>query len=62
MNQSFDLALRQLASVMLKQYVEQHWCPEDETQVTACDQAKKMIKNILPNGLYDSNSKVRKLF
>uniref|UniRef100_A0A6B2EI92 Putative importin 9 n=1 Tax=Phlebotomus kandelakii TaxID=1109342 RepID=A0A6B2EI92_9DIPT len=59
MNQSFDLSLRQLASVMLKQYVELHWCPDDDTQITACDQAKKMIKNILPNGLYDSNSKIR---
>ncbi|XP_059621898.1 importin-9 [Phlebotomus argentipes] len=59
MNQSFDLSLRQLASVMLKQYVEAHWCPDDNTQIAACDQAKKMIKNILPNGLYDSNSKIR---
>ncbi|GAB0089716.1 importin-9 [Sergentomyia squamirostris] len=59
MNQSFNLSLRQLASVMLKQYVESHWCPEDETQITACEQAKKMIKNILPNGLYDPNSKIR---
>lgn len=61
MNQSFDLGLRQLASVMLKKYVEMHWVEkeEDVMKLVATDQAKKMIKNILPNGLYDPNSKIR---
>lgn len=60
MNQSFDLALRQLASVMLKKYVENHWNNIDsDVTVIATDLAKKMIRNILPNGLYDPNSKIR---
>lgn len=57
MNQSFDLALRQLSSVMLTRYVEEHWSKTDA--VVATDQAKRMIRSILPNGLYDPNSKIR---
>lgn len=56
-----DLGLRQLASVMLKQYVEESWMINDESEKLhplASDQAKKMIKSILPEGLYDPNSKV----
>lgn len=56
MNPSFDLGLRQLAAVMLKKYVESSWSANDESQT--CEQAKKMIKSILPNGLCDPNSKV----
>lgn len=60
MNQSFDLALRQLAAVMLTKYVEEHWnSVNDDVAVIATDQAKRMIRNILPNGLYDPNSKIR---
>lgn len=64
MNQSFDLSLRQLASVMLKKYVEDHWGNDeslDNTQksVVATNPAKDMIRKILPNGLYDPNSKIR---
>lgn len=60
MNQSFELALRQLAAVMLKKYVEDHWNAEDEDgTVVAPEQAKQMIRKILPNGLYDPNSKIR---
>lgn len=60
MNQSSNLALRQLASVMLKKYVEDHWNDIDnDVTVIATDLAKKMIRNILPNGLYDPNSKIR---
>lgn len=57
MNPSFELGLRQLAAVMLKKYVESSWSSNDETQT--CEQAKKMIKSILPNGLCDPNSKIR---
>lgn len=57
-----DLGLRQLASVMLKQYVEESWIISEESDgklhPLASDQAKKMIKSILPEGLYDPNSKV----
>uniref|UniRef100_A0A336MGN8 CSON015154 protein n=1 Tax=Culicoides sonorensis TaxID=179676 RepID=A0A336MGN8_CULSO len=58
-----DLGLRQLASVMLKQYVEESWMfndePDGKLHPLASDQAKKMIKSILPEGLYDPNSKIR---
>lgn len=60
MNQSFDLALRQLASVMLTRYVEEHWGKsENDVTIVATEQAKRMIRSILPNGLYDPNSKIR---
>lgn len=64
MNQSFDLALRQLASVMLKKYAEDHWANDEsvantQKTVVATNQAKEMIRKILPNGLYDPNSKIR---
>ncbi|CAD7093271.1 unnamed protein product [Hermetia illucens] len=60
MNQSFELCLRQLACIMLTRYVENRWGQtEDAQNVTATDQAKKTIRNILPNGLYDPNSKIR---
>lgn len=62
MNQSFDLALRQLACIMLTRYVEEYWDVETETYIEggcASEQAKKTIRNILPNGLYDPNSKIR---
>lgn len=59
MNQSFDLALRQLASVMLTRYVEEHWANDESTSMVTTNQAKDMIRKILPNGLYDSNSKIR---
>lgn len=64
-DQRLDLPLRQLASVMLKQYVEQSWVldleSEDLLKPVASDQAKKVIKSILPEALYDPNSKVRAL-
>lgn len=63
MNQSFDLALRQLAAVILTKYVEEHWALGEENtsngQVVASDQVRQMIRKILPNGLYDPNSKIR---
>lgn len=65
MNQSFDLPLRQLACIMLTRYVENHWgeCDEEgnpnEAGGVATEQAKRTIRNILPNGLYDPNSKIR---
>lgn len=88
MNQSFDMALRQLAAVMLTKYVDAHWStlekgdehrysrngthPASPTSAPATsdaaatptsahisEQAKKMIRSILPNGLYDPNSKIR---
>lgn len=55
------LAVRQLSSVLLKQYVECHWCHISEKfrppEVT--DHAKQVIKEMLPHGLKESISKVR---
>lgn len=56
---------------MLTKYVEEHWnvgCEEDGAASSAAagttpnavkEQARQMIRKILPNGLYDSNSKIR---
>lgn len=65
-NQSLDLALRQLASVMLKQYVEDCWTVEESEAESGTNgtllvnnEAKTAIKTILPQGLNDPNSKIR---
>lgn len=56
------LAIRQLASVLLKQYIETHWCsladkfrPPELKHPT-----KERIKELLPLGLRESISKVMK--
>ncbi|TDG52237.1 hypothetical protein AWZ03_001518 [Drosophila navojoa] len=63
MNQSHELPLRQIAIIMLTRYVENHWADPDERDKAgghmATEQAKRTIRNILPNGLYDPNSKIR---
>lgn len=63
LDESLDLGLRQLASVLLKKYVDEHWCLEpdekDLTKLVATEQAKQAIKTILPKGLYSNNSKIR---
>lgn len=59
MNQAFDLPLRQMACVMLTKYVEVHWLDEVDKAAVVTTQAKDMIRKVLPNGLYDSNSKIR---
>ncbi|XP_068171167.1 importin-9 isoform X3 [Antennarius striatus] len=55
------LAIRQLASVILKQYVETHWCSQSEKFRTpeTSDQAKAAIRELLPSGLREAISKVR---
>ncbi|KAK7915627.1 hypothetical protein WMY93_011388 [Mugilogobius chulae] len=55
------LAIRQLASVILKQYVETHWCSQSEKfrPPETTDQAKAAIRALLPSGLRESISKVR---
>ncbi|KAI8045787.1 hypothetical protein M5D96_001976, partial [Drosophila gunungcola] len=60
MNQAHELPLRQIAIVMLTRYVENHWTDDQEAGGKAKgEQAKRTIRNILPNGLYDPNSKIR---
>ncbi|XP_058460644.1 importin-9 isoform X2 [Malaya genurostris] len=63
-NQNLDLSFRQLASVMLKQYVEDCWSVEEcensvDGNLMVNPEAKTAIKTILPQGLYDPNSKIR---
>uniref|UniRef100_A0A8C5HZC2 Importin N-terminal domain-containing protein n=1 Tax=Gouania willdenowi TaxID=441366 RepID=A0A8C5HZC2_GOUWI len=55
------LAIRQLASVILKQYVETHWFSQSEKfrPPETSDQAKAAIRELLPSGLRESISKVR---
>ncbi|XP_053658692.1 importin-9 [Anopheles marshallii] len=75
--QQIHIGLRQLASVMLKQYVNDCWADGNDDDVVgdqsdvgggaasttpallANDEAKRRIKQILPEGLYDQNSKIR---
>lgn len=54
------LPIRQLASVLLKQYVEIHWCSlADKFRPPELNNtAKKRIKELLPLGLRESISKV----
>uniref|UniRef100_A0A8C0HCS8 Importin 9 n=1 Tax=Chelonoidis abingdonii TaxID=106734 RepID=A0A8C0HCS8_CHEAB len=55
------LAIRQLASVILKQYVETHWCSQSDKfrHPETTERAKVAIRALLPNGLRESISKVR---
>lgn len=52
--------MRQLASVLLKQYVETHWCNYSSTfqPPETTEHAKVTIKELLPLGLKESISKV----
>ncbi|XP_064632245.1 importin-9-like [Lineus longissimus] len=60
-DRSGPLAVRQLSSVLLKQYVEAHWSRHSEKfrSPETSDAAKKEIRRILPHGLGESISKVR---
>uniref|UniRef100_G1KDW6 Uncharacterized protein n=1 Tax=Anolis carolinensis TaxID=28377 RepID=G1KDW6_ANOCA len=51
----------QLASVILKQYVETHWCSQSDKfrPPETTERAKAAIRELLPNGLRESISKVR---
>ncbi|NP_001087649.1 importin 9 L homeolog [Xenopus laevis] len=55
------LAIRQLASVILKQYVENHWYSLSEKfrLPETTERAKTAIRQLLPTGLRESISKVR---
>ncbi|XP_043224474.1 importin-9-like isoform X2 [Amphibalanus amphitrite] len=55
------LPMRQLASVMLRQYVDTHWTPaSDKFQPPEPSEATKtFIRQVLPMGLKESISKVR---
>jgi len=55
------LAIRQLSSVLLKQYVDVHWSRQSEKfqLPETSERAKEAIRNVLPLGLKESISKVR---
>ncbi|XP_070557729.1 LOW QUALITY PROTEIN: importin-9-like [Ptychodera flava] len=55
------LAIRQLASVILKQYVEAHWSQHSDKfrSPETPESAKIAIRTMLPSGLRESISKVR---
>ncbi|KAF8793185.1 Importin-9 like protein [Argiope bruennichi] len=61
LDQHAPLAIRQLASVLLRQYVESHWSRAAEKfrppETTA--EAKVAVRNMLPMGLLESISKLR---
>ncbi|XP_071438959.1 importin-9 [Hetaerina americana] len=58
---SYSIAVRHLASVLFYQYIDDHWMPSNiqipnpEMQ----DEKKERIKQLLPLGLKDPNSKIR---
>jgi len=59
---SIPIEIRQLASLILKQYVECHWCSVQEEKFKPPEvtiEAKAYIRNNLPNGLKDDSSKIR---
>jgi len=49
--------LRQLAALVLKQYIKKHWVGEEQPETPASDKAT--IRERLPNGLRDASSRVR---
>ena len=55
------MAVRQLAAVMLKQYIDVHWSAESDKfrAPETTPAAKQSIRNMLPLGLKESISKVR---
>ena len=60
-DQTVDFGIRQLSGVLFKQYVEIHWSQNsDKFQDPEIDSNIKLrVKELLPLGLNDSNSKIR---
>lgn len=61
LNESGSLAVRQMAALLLKKYVDAHWSADAEKfrPPEATPQAKSLIRKALPHGLKESISKVR---
>lgn len=56
------MPVRQLATVLLKQYVDVHWskhCEDKFRPPETLPEAKAIIRDLLPRGLEDPNSKIR---
>ncbi|CAM6086065.1 unnamed protein product [Calypogeia fissa] len=60
-NREVPLGLRQLAAVLLKQYVKQHWQEGDQNSVppVASVEEKAIIRGLLPQALEDPHGKIR---
>ena len=60
-DQTVDFGIRQLSGVLFKQYVEIHWSQNsDKFQDPEIDSNIKLrVKELLPLGLNDTNSKIR---
>jgi hypothetical protein len=60
-DQSSSFAIRQLAGVLFKQYIEVHWSQNSEKfQEPEVDASiKQRVKQLLPLGLSDESSKIR---
>ncbi|KAK9676119.1 hypothetical protein RND81_11G055700 [Saponaria officinalis] len=59
-NREYPVGLRQLAAVLLKQFIRKHWSEDDdnfEQPIVACDE-KDVIRKLLLLCLDDSNSKI----
>jgi hypothetical protein len=53
------VAYRQLASLVLKQYVKSHWIDEDNADSMPNEETKVTIRELLLKGLGDPVSKIR---
>ena len=62
LEQNGILQVRQMAALLLKQYVDTHWtsCSEKFKGPETSPAAKATIRSMLPHGLRESISKVRK--
>ena len=61
LDQTIDFGIRQLAGVLFKQYVEIHWYVNSEKfkEPELQHEFKVKIKQLLPLGLADQQSKIR---
>lgn len=62
LDMKYQLPIRQLATVLLKQYIECHWCELCEEKFRPPEvipEAKAMMRELLPRALNDPNSKIR---
>lgn len=56
------LPIRQLATVLIKQYIDSHWwklCEENFRPPETLPEVKAVIRDLLPRALGDANSKIR---
>ncbi|KAK9806782.1 hypothetical protein WJX72_002643 [[Myrmecia] bisecta] len=61
LRQEVPYGLRQLAAVVLKKFVKEHWTPESKhfKEPLVSDPEKDAIRNMLPSGLADPMGKIR---